>query len=187
MPGLSARSASKNISKKKQSALNKNAARVEGALTEDLEGYCTYGKVLRCLGHKMFTVLNPDKREHLCHIRGNISKAIRVSVDDFVLLSIRDYETRSSSQAAVYDIIASLDNKSVAKLIKANVVPSWMSGKAEEADKEQDEDIFDYEDEEEEGESESNIVAKKDKKKHRNTSSAAAGGGGGDDIDIDRI
>lgn len=203
MPGLTARSANKNLSRAKRAAFSKNSFRIEGALTENLIGYCTYGKVTKCLGHKMFTVLTPQKREHLCHIRGNIAKAIRINIDDVVLLSIRDYETRATianGVNAVYDIIASLDKKDVAKLIKTSTLPSWMNRTAEDAFKPDEDDLFDYgqdDDDEEEPttdqeESTSNIVAKKDKKKHRSIASLA-GGGGRDtsererDIDIDAI
>ena len=197
MPGLSARSANKNVSRAKRAAFSKNNSRIEGALTEDLQGYCTFGKISKNFGNGRFLVLNSDKREHLCSMRGSIAKAIRPSVDDVVLLSIRDYETRSKGVDAVYDIIASLDKKAVAKLIKAKTVPRWMNGKADDADKAEEDDIFDYSDDESDGSEddkpENTIVSKKDKKNHRSTAaggSAAAAGGGGrdsDDVDIDAI
>jgi len=192
MPGLSARSANKNVSRAKRAAFTKNNSRVEGALTEDLSGYCTFGKISKNFGNGRFLVINSDKREHLCSMRGSIAKAIRPSVDDVVLLSIRDYETRANGADAVYDIIASLDKKAVAKLIKAKTVPRWMNGKADDADKAEEDDIFDYSDDEEDesdgSPSASNLVSKKDKKNHR---SSLAGGGGSaaddDDIDVDKI
>jgi translation initiation factor IF-1 len=188
MPGVTARSANKNVSRAKQAAFNKNNARVEAALTEDLEGYCTFGKISKNFGYGRFLVLNSDKREHICTMRGSIAKAIRPSVDDVVLLSIRDYETRANGADAVYDIIASFDKKAVAKLIKSKTLPRWMNGKVDDADKAEEDDIFDYSDDDEsdssENEQESNIVSKKDKKNHR---SVAAGGGtsAADDSDVD--
>lgn len=199
MPGLSARSANKNVSRAKRAAFSKNNSRVEGALTEDLSGYCTFGKISKNFGNGRFLVINSDKREHLCTMRGSIAKAIRPSVDDVVLLSIRDYETRSNGADAVYDIIASLDKKAVAKLIKAKTVPRWMNGKADDADKAEEDDIFDYDDDDDESDadespSSSNLVSKKDKKNHRSATSAAGGGSSGrdandndDDIDVDKI
>ena len=193
MPGVTARSANKNVSRAKQAAFNKNNARVEAALTEDLQGYCTFGKISKAYGYGRFLVLNSDKREHICTMRGSIAKAIRPSVDDVVLLSIRDYETRAKGAEAVYDIIASFDKKAVAKLIKNKTVPRWMNGKVDDASTALDEDdIFDYDDDDDESdasddEEESNVVSKKDKKKHR----AAAGGGGSaaddSDVDVDAI
>jgi translation initiation factor IF-1 len=194
MPGVTARSANKNVSRAKQAAFNKNNARVEAALTEDLEGYCTFGKISKAYGYGRFLVLNSDKREHKCTIRASIGKAIRPSVDDVVLLSIRDYETRAKGADAVYDIIASLDKKAVAKLIKSKTLPRWMNGKVDDADKAEEDDIFDYSDDESdasssENEGESNVVSKKDKKKHR--ASPAAGTSGrdndNDDVDVDAI
>ena len=196
MPGLSARSANKNVSRAKRAAITKNNSRVEGALTEDLEGYCTFGKIFKNFGNGRFLVLKSDKREHLCSMRGSIAKAIRPSVDDVVLLSIRDYETRANGADAVYDIIASLDKKAVGKLIKAKTVPRWMNGKAADvvsgaAQNDFDEDdIFDYDDDDDDesdaDESTSKNTSKKDKKKHHNASLAGtAAGGGGDDSDVD--
>ena len=197
MPGVSARSANKNVSKAKRAAFTKNNARVEGALSEDLEGYCTFGKISKNFGYGRFLVLNSDKREHICTIRGSIAKAIRPSVDDVVLLSIRDYETRAKGANgvnAVYDIIASLDKKAVAKLIKSKTVPRWMNGKIDDADNTlEHDDIFDYDDDEDEdssseNETESNIVSKKDKKNHRaSLAGAATNARDNDDIDIDAI
>jgi translation initiation factor IF-1 len=200
MPGLSARSANKNVSRAKRAAFSKNNSRIEGALTEDLEGYCTFGKIFKNFGNGRFLVIKSDKREHLCSMRGSIAKAIRPSVDDVVLLSIRDYETRSNGVNAVYDIIASLDKKAVGKLIKAKTVPRWMNGKAADvvsgaAQNDLDEDdIFDYDDDDDDDESDadestSNNITKKDKKNHRN---AAAGGGTStrdddSDVDVDAI
>jgi translation initiation factor IF-1 len=197
MPGVTARSAKKNVSKATQSALNKNSMRVQAALTEDLEGYCTFGKISKKYGGGRFIVLNSDLREYECNIRASIGKAIRPSVDDVVLLSIRDYETRASSADAVYDIIASFDKKQVSDLVKNNKVPIWMKltvddvkKKVEEKrDPSEEDDLFDYSDDSSEDDSKplSNVVSKKDKKNHR--ASLAAGGGAADDsdIDIDRI
>jgi translation initiation factor IF-1 len=204
MPGLTARSAKKNVSKAKNAALTKNAYRIEAAFEEDLEGYCIYGKVLRCNGHRMFTVLNSEMREHLCHIRGNISKACRISVDDVVLLSIRDYETRASSANgvnAVYDIIAQFDTDTVKDLARRKIIPAWMKNKASEANEKKPEGNYEFTNESDD-DSEDSVATitvatidkkdtKKDKKKHRSSSLAGGGGGGGrgddSDIDIDAI
>lgn len=139
MPGLSARSAYKNMSKAKRSASNKNTRRVAAALANELE-MCTYGKIVRACGNKMFMVLNSDKKEHLAHIRGKMS---RICVNDIVLLNIRDYETRADSDNAVYDIMAVFEAHDVARLIKAEFIPTWMTSTGH-AEEDETAELFDY-------------------------------------------
>jgi translation initiation factor IF-1 len=141
MPGVTARSASKNMSRGKRAAAAKNGRRVEAALNEVLES-CTYGKIFKALGNKMFLVHNTDKREHLSYIRG---KMARIEVGDVVLLNIREYETRAGSGTDVYDIMAVFSPKDISKLSKAGAIPSWMKSKASDAE-DSDDDLFDYDD-----------------------------------------
>jgi initiation factor 1A len=179
MPGVTARSASKNMSRSKRAAAAKNVRRVDAAMCEVTEYVenATYGKITKALGNKMFTVLCMDGTEHLGHIRG---KMVRITVDDTVLLNIRDYESRSSTKDAVYDIIALFSAKDVHKLIKHNIIPKWMSRSIyAEADEEDGYDLFDHEAEPEE-EGDDGNVAKKDKKDHRAAKND-------DDVDIDNI
>lgn len=179
MPGVTARSASKNMSRSKRAAVAKNSRRVEAALNEDLES-CTYGKISKALGNKMFLVINTDKKEHLAHIRG---KMARINAGDVVLLNIRDYESRVGSKAEVYDIMAVFSSKDISRLIKAGAMPSWMSARtADGASDEEFDDIFEYDEEpsDEEGDV---VVSKKDKKSHR----VGAGAGNDSDVDIDAI
>jgi translation initiation factor IF-1 len=179
MPGVTARSATKNMSRSKRGAAAKNVRRVEAALCE-VEEYLqntTYGKVTKALGNKMFTILSMNGTEHLAHIRG---KMVRIAVDDIVLLNIRDYESRSSSTTAVYDIIALFSSKDVSKLIRSEVIPKWMGRSIHASDDEEDAyDLFDFE----EGASDDDdgIVAKKDKKNHRATKEDDA------EVDIDKL
>jgi translation initiation factor IF-1 len=161
MPGVSARSANKNVSRSAARRANKNSSRVEAAINEQLED-CTFGKISKALGNKMFLVTNSKGKDHLSYIRG---KMARVNVGDVVLLSIREYETRTASEKAVFDIMAVLSPKDVSRFIKANMVPSWMSKVSSEDDELND--IFDY-DESSDEESEE-VHNKKDKKNHRAT------------------
>jgi initiation factor 1A len=180
MPGVTARSATKNMSRTKRGALAKNTRRVDAAMCEVAEYLenTTYAKITKALGNKMFTVLCIDGTEHLAHIRG---KMVRVSVDDTVLLNTRDYESRSSTKDAVYDIIALFTAKDVHKLIKHNIIPKWMSRSIYASDGEEDGyDLFDHEAEHDE-EDDDGIVAKKDKKNHRDTKDDDA------EVDIDKI
>jgi translation initiation factor IF-1 len=176
MPGVTARSAAKNMSRGKRASAAKNARRVEAALNEELDS-CTYGKISKALGNKMFLIVNTDKREHLAHIRG---KMARIHSGDVVLLNIRDYESRTTFGEEVYDIMAVFSNKDISKLIKTGCIPSWMNRTADASD--DDDELFDYDDDASDDEK-IVITAKKDKKNLRTTIAAADDF----DIDIDRI
>lgn len=176
MPGVTARSAAKNMSKGARAKASKNARRVEAALNDELE-YTTYGKVTKALGNKMFMATKTDKIEHLCHIRG---KMARINVGDVVLLNERDYETRHSATSAVYDIMAVFSAKDISKLIRTEVIPVWMSGHGDTASAAALEDLFEYEAAEEEDEEHD----KKDKKSHRKATKVATDD---EDVDVDAI
>lgn len=181
MPGVTARSASKNMSKSKRASLAKNSRRVEAVLNDELES-CTYGKISKALGNKMFLVINANKKEHLAHIRG---KMARINAGDVVLLNIRDYESRVGSNSEVYDIMAVFNTKDISKLIKAGTMPSWMSARVADVSSDDDMgDIFDYD--EESDEEDDDNVAKKDKKSHR-VAKAITEEDDDSDVDIDNI
>jgi translation initiation factor IF-1 len=160
---------------------DKNTRRVEAALRDDLV-YVTYGKVIKSLGNKMFMVARGDKREHLAHIRG---KMARVSLDDVVLLNERDYESRQGSGGAVYDIVAVFAPREISKLIKMQMIPSWMSRNADDGDADDGlDDLFDHDDESE-SEDDDEKHDKRDKKNHRLQGKQATSGVGGSDSDVD--
>ena len=165
MPGVTARTATKNMSKSARSKDAKNTRRVEAACNDELQG-CTYGRITKTLGNKMFKVIDVDKKEHLGHIRGRMA---RIGVNDIVLLNIRDYESRAASSDAVYDIMAVFNTKKdIHRLIKANLIPSWLAaakGDGENAD--EGDFLFDYEESESESEDEDGNPKKKDKVSHR--------------------
>ena len=163
MPGQTVRSAAKNVSKSGRAKLAKNTRRVEAAVNDELVG-CTYGRVTKTLGNKMFNVIDVDKKEHLAHIRGRMA---RINVNDVVLLNERDYESRAGTAEAVYDIMAVFDKKDIHRLVKTKKIPSWLaSTKSDGGDGDELHDLFDYE-EESESESDEDGPAKKDKKNHR--------------------
>jgi hypothetical protein len=92
----------------------------------------------------MFRVLSTKKTEHLARIRG---KMMRVNVDDVVLLNIRDYETRSETDDAVYDIMAIFPPKDVQKLTKTKIIPKWFLQGSDMIEKDEEDelyDLFDY-------------------------------------------
>jgi translation initiation factor IF-1 len=181
MPGVTARSAAKNMSRGKRASLAKNTRRCDQAVTNGLD-YCTYGKVVKALGNKMFTIVNTDKEEHLSHIRG---KMARIAVDDIVLLNIRDYETRTKFGGEVYDIMAVFAPKDIHKLRKQGEIPSWMTAKGGELGEEDElRDLFDYEEAEESGDEEE-AHSKKNKKNHRAGGKIATIAEVDDDSDVD--
>jgi hypothetical protein len=72
---------------------------------------------------------------------------MRVNVDDVVLLNIRDYETRSDTEAAVYDIMAIFPPKEVQKLTKNKIIPKWFLQGSDMIEKDEEDelyDLFDY-------------------------------------------
>jgi translation initiation factor IF-1 len=188
MPGVSARSAAKNMSRGARAKAAKNDRRVAAATTGEIP-YTTFGKVVKALGNKMFMVQTPTKGEHLAHIRG---KMARVSADDVVLLNERDYETRMGKADAVFDIVAIFESKDVRKLVKTRTIPGWMARSAEEA--EADDGLDDLFDDGEESSSSSDEEDekrdKRDKKNHRlqgKQAAPSAGGASDSDVDIDAI
>jgi len=132
------------MSRGQRSSAKKNARRVDAVLGGELT-LCTYGKVTRALGNKMFRILSVKKTEHLARIRG---KMTRVNVDDVVLLNIRDYETRAETDDAVYDIMAVFPPKDVQRLTKTKMIPKWFLQGSDMIEKEEEDelyDLFDYE------------------------------------------
>ena len=163
MPGQTVRSAAKNQSKRGRAKEAKNARRVDAACNDELIG-CTYGRVTKTLGNKMFNVVDVDKREHLAHIRG---KMARINVTDVVLLNKREYESRADTADAVYDIMAVFAKKDIGRLVRSNLIPRWLaSAKTEGAEGDESHDLFDYDESDSESDDEDGH-AKKDKKSHR--------------------
>ncbi len=184
MPGQTVRSAAKNVSKSGRAKLAKNARRVEAAVNDELVG-CTYGRITKTLGNKMFNVIDVEKREHLAHIRG---KMARIGVNDVVLLNERDYESRAGTAEAVYDIMAVFDKKDIHRLVKTKKIPSWLAGtKIDGGEGEDLHDLFDYEEESESESDEDDGPSKKDKKNHRKAGKNAIDEASDSDVDIDRI
>jgi len=178
MPVVNARSASKNMSKAKRASVAKNARRVAAALADELE-LCTYGKVVRACGNKMFIISTPEKKEHLAHIRG---KMARVATNDVVLLNIREYESRSESDSAVFDIVAVFSPKDISKLVKNKIIPSWMVSSSDETDAIMEE-LFEYGGADDDDDEDDGTVDKRDKKSHRSSAKVEADS----DVDIDDV
>jgi translation initiation factor IF-1 len=165
MPGVTARTAAKNMSKSNRAKAAKNVRRVDAAINDELTD-CTYGKITKTLGNKTFRFIGCDKKEGFARIRGKMS---RICINDVVLLNVRDYETRANSDEAVYDIMALFSSRDISKLIKNNTIPEWMNT----GEKNNDDDdlgiVFDYGEDSEDDEDEDQNRLKKNKKSHRLT------------------
>lgn len=176
MPGLSARSASKNVSRSANRKAQKNNRVVESTVYGEVEG-CTFGKVTKAFGNKTFLIVNAKKREHKGYIRG---KMTRVNIGDVVVLGEREFETRSGTEEAIYDIMAVLDKKDVAFLVKNDVVPAWMTSSV---DEEAGDDVFEYEEEDK-----GSVASEEEvKTKKRGTAKKTVVVDDDNDIDIDAI
>jgi translation initiation factor IF-1 len=136
MPGISVHSSNKNMSKSKRSTIRKNTTRIDAASRGELEGF-EYGKIFKTLGNKSFIVIDSNKQQRHAHIRGRLP---RIAIDDVVLMSIRDYESRSDTDKAIYDIMALLGKKEVSQFVKSHIIPSWMSSSGDD----DHEELFDY-------------------------------------------
>ena len=65
----------------------------------------------------------------------------RIAIDDIVLLNVRTYESRSASSKLMFDIMALFSPKDIAKLLKAGMIPKWMTAKS--GDEATGDDLFD--------------------------------------------
>jgi hypothetical protein len=128
------KSLSKSVMRKNQ----KNASRVDAVIQGTLEGI-EFGFVTKVLGNRQFHV-ETRKGKGQSSLAIISSKMARVSLRNVVLLNIREYESRSKSDKAIYDIKAVLQRKDVSQLVKMGQIPEWMLGVES-----NEEDIFDIE------------------------------------------
>lgn len=175
----------KDVSRSTLRKVNKNNRRAEAAVLGELDD-CTYGKIMKTFGNRQFKVVNTKGTEHHAFIA---PKMARVSIGDVVLLNIREYETRSSTTTAVYDIMAVFDRKDINRLHKNGQIPTWMSvaNTSGDAIKETEEDdIFECSEDENEDE-EAAEVAIKTNKKDKVSKRKEVIVDDNDDVDIDNI
>ena len=79
----------KGAKSKKKSNVNKNDVERPLLLKEEGQEYC---QVLKILGNCRLTGNCIDGIERLCHIRGSMKKKVWISVDDIVLVALREFE-----------------------------------------------------------------------------------------------
>ena len=134
----------KGMSKSSLRKIQKNTTRIDAVIQGTLEGI-EFGFVTKALGNRQFHVetRSGKGKNFLAFVS---PKMARVSLGDVVLLNIREYESRSKSDKAIYDIKAVLQRKDISQLVKLGQIPEWMLGA------ETTEDIFEVGGVEDEGE-----------------------------------
>jgi hypothetical protein len=154
MPGVTARSAQKKTSRIGDARKRSNKLFADAACRGDYDD-CQFGKVLKHLGGHRVSVITWDTldtskapKERQAVIRNLLRKkgCTPITIDDLVVLSCREFETRSTSQEAVFDLVAVVDKKSAQRLVKDKAIPSWMAkSTSDHKAVDEDGDLFDYE------------------------------------------
>ncbi len=134
-----------------------NDRTVSAAMDGDMED-CMFGRVLKHLGSGHVRVILPNSKEGIAKIRTVLSKrgSTPIVTDDIVVLSGRDFETRTKEKEDAvdrYDLLGVLTRSQASKLEKDGKIPAWFLSLEE---KEEEGEIFDYA-HAEEGETEVNI------------------------------
>ena len=157
MPGLTARTAQKKTSRIGDARKRSNKLFADAACRGEYDD-CQFGKVFKHLGGSRVAVITWDTfdaakapRERQAVIRNLLRKkgCTPITIDDLVVLSCREFETRAASDEAVFDLVAIIDKKSAQRLHKDAVIPSWMANSVSNGlhnDVEVAADIFDYDD-----------------------------------------
>jgi len=96
-----------------------------------------YVRVLKMLGSGRLNALCDDGKERLCKIRGNMIKKIFISIDNIILVSIRDFEEDKC------DVINKYNDEEASILYKDREIPSLLMGNIS-TNKNEDEDYVDF-------------------------------------------
>jgi translation initiation factor IF-1 len=110
-----------------------------------------FGRVLKPLGDRRFTIFCNDYKERVCKLAGSIRKNDRVEKGGIVLLSLRDL---SLSATELGDIISTVDSRLYGKLKKLEGINPLLFANVEDQDssevarrvkamEQDDEDLFD--------------------------------------------
>ena len=78
----------KNAKKCKRSEVNSNSEPKPIIFKDECQ---SYGKVLKLLGDSRCAILCDDGVERQCTIRGKMKKRVWINMNDFVLVSLRDF------------------------------------------------------------------------------------------------
>ena len=87
--------------KKKNSKNSKGPTVVRSILTKE-DGQ-EYAIVLKMLGDRRLMAKCYDGAERLCHIRGAMRKRVWISIDDHILISLRDFTEKCSDVIHKYN------------------------------------------------------------------------------------
>ncbi|OMO64370.1 Translation initiation factor 1A (eIF-1A) [Corchorus capsularis] len=80
------------VTLRSQITLNENTARQNRRELEFKRDEEEYAIVVRMLGNGRCEAMCMDGKKRLCHIRGNIRKRFWISVNDVVLIALREYQ-----------------------------------------------------------------------------------------------
>jgi translation initiation factor IF-1 len=153
MPGISARSTKKRINKLSENRLKSSHKYSDAIAHGEVKG-CVLGKIIKHLGNSRVSVMTYDHDDasfrpkmYQAVIRNLLRKknVTPMYSGDIVIMTPREFESRSSSDCRILDIVSVVDRKYTNALIKEGVVPSWINeavnncGLSDEGD-----DIFDY-------------------------------------------
>lgn len=127
-----------------------NDRTVSSVMDEETEGI-VFGRVLKHLGAGHVRVILPNKSEGIAKIRTVLSRrgSTPIVSDDIVVLSGRDFETKTTADGKAvdrvdrYDLLGVLTRSQAAKMEKEGRIPAWFVLSAEEA-ADGEGDIFDY-------------------------------------------
>jgi len=132
-----------------------------------------FGRVLKPLGDRRFTIFCNDYKERICKLAGSIRKNDRVEKGGIVLVSLRDL---SLSATELGDIISTVDSRLYGKLKKLEGINPLLFANVEDQDssevarrvkamEQDDEDLFDRggdtDEEEEDGDRDGDVNVEK--------------------------
>ncbi len=111
-----------------------------------------FGRVTKHLGDRKILVMYTDKKEHIATIRGLLARknVTPIMVNDIVILTVRDFDTRAGSENEVFDVIGILTKKEASYLVKEGRIPKWyMSADVTQLDDDAVADVFEFDYDEE--------------------------------------
>jgi translation initiation factor IF-1 len=134
-----------------------NSRNVSAAMDGDMEDV-EFARVLKHLGAGHVRIILTNKREGIAKIKTALARrgSTPIVTDDIVVISGRDFETKSSvgpdglpiEKVERFDIIGVLTRAQASKLEREGKIPGWFMATTEGAA--ESGDIFDYEVKEEE-------------------------------------
>lgn len=77
-----------------------------------------YGRVVKNLGDRNILVFCNDNYTRICHIRGSMRKRVWINVGDIILISLRDFESKTAKGEEKGDVVAKFDETHFGKLRK---------------------------------------------------------------------